>query len=94
LIKLVPVGKCSLYYQDRLDKRLKHLTRQLPDKIMMRPISLSGEEYVAIGKVVEREIRTIEGGSCEQMRPAKEALQALAYGNEMRIEGVSLKICS
>lgn len=64
---------------------------------MMKPIPLSDEEYVAIGKVVEREVRTLVieggGGSVEQMRAAKEALQALAFGNEMRIEGVSLKIC-
>lgn len=50
------------------------MTKQLPDKLMMRPVPISDEEYLAIGKVIESEQVKVENASQEQVKLAKEAL--------------------
>ncbi len=59
----------------------------------MRPVPISDEEYLAIGKVIESEQVKVENASQEQVKLAKEALQALVYGAELIIEGLLVKMC-
>ena len=59
-------GRCKVFYSERVDKKLKGLARQ-DDSIVMSPIPVGDEEYVAIGKIIEGGLK-IQGGRPELKR--------------------------
>ena len=87
--------RCKLFYCERVDKKLKGLTRQQGDdsSIVMSPIPAGDEEYVAIGKVIAGAVK-IQGGRPELRRTYQEALQAYVYGAQARIEELQVQVSS
>ncbi len=76
-----------------IDKKVKPLVKQCGDQIRLRRIDLTDKEYLAIGKIIDKEVTHVEGGRKEAYKVYKEYVQALKYGLEdVLIEGIIVKV--